>query len=170
MDADTIYRRRWLILSVTCLSLVLVVVSVSSLNVALPTMQRQLSATGAELQWIIDSYGLVFAGLLLPAGALGDRLGRKRALQFGLVLFGVAAGLGALAQSPTTVIIFRSLMGVGAAFIMPATRSPSSRRVFHPTSAPKPSPSGPASRVQAAPSAPSPAACSWRSSTGPPSS
>ena len=73
MDADTIYRRRWLILSVTCLSLVLVVVSVSSLNVALPTMQRQLSATGAELQWIIDSYGLVFAGLLLPAGALGDR-------------------------------------------------------------------------------------------------
>ena len=123
MDADTIYRRRWLILSVTCLSLVLVVVSVSSLNVALPTMQRQLSATGAELQWIIDSYGLVFAGLLLPAGALGDRFGRKRALQFGLVLFGVAAGLGALAQSPTTVIIFRSLMGVGAAFIMPATLS-----------------------------------------------
>ena len=123
MDADTIYRRRWLILSVTCLSLVLVVVSGSSLNVALPTLQRQLDASGSDLQWIIDSYALVFAGLLLPAGTLGDRFGRKGALQFGLVLFALAAGLGALAETPTAVIIFRSLMGVGAAFIMPATLS-----------------------------------------------
>ena len=123
MDADTIHARRYKILAVTYLSLVLVVVSVSSLNVALPTMQRQLNASASDLQWIVDSYALVFAGLLLPAGALGDRFGRKPMLQLGLVIFGAAAGLGALAENPTTIIIFRSLMGVGAALIMPATLS-----------------------------------------------
>ena len=77
MDADTIYERRWKILAVTCLSLVLVVVSVSSLNVALPTMQRQLNASGSDLQWIVDSYALVFAGLLLVVCCWKSSTGRR---------------------------------------------------------------------------------------------
>ena len=74
-----------------CLSLVLVVMSVSGLNTALPTMQRDLDASASELQWIVDAYAVLFAGLLLTAGALGDRFGRKRALIGGLVVFAVGA-------------------------------------------------------------------------------
>src|SRR4051794_32180538 len=86
-----IYERRWWILGVLCLSLVLVVVGNSSLNVALPTLQKDIGASGTQLQWIVDAYSIVFAGLLLPAGALGDRFGRKGALQFGLVTVGLAS-------------------------------------------------------------------------------
>ena len=123
MDADAIHQNRWRILAVLCLSLILVVVSVSSLNVALPTMQRALQASASDLQWFIDSYALVFAGLLLPAGALGDRFGRRGALQFGLAIFAGAAVLSSLSGSPEEVIAFRGVMGVGAALIMPATLS-----------------------------------------------
>ena len=86
-----IYHRRWTILAVLCISLVTIVVAVSSLNVAIPTIIKQLGANSTESLWIIESYALVFAGVLLPAGALGDRFGRKWALLVGLVIFGVMA-------------------------------------------------------------------------------
>ena len=122
-EDPAIHARRWGILGVLCLSLVLVVMSVSGLNVAIPSLQRDLGATATELQWIVDSYAIVFAGLLLTAGALGDRFGRKGALVVGLVLFGLASVPGALADTPTLVIVSRAAMGVGAALIMPATLS-----------------------------------------------
>src|ERR1700694_4928505 len=86
MDPD-IYRRRWWTLGVLCLSLLIVFVGNSSLNVAIPTLSRVLHASESQLQWVIAIYSLVFAGLLFSTGALGDRFGRKGALQFGLALF-----------------------------------------------------------------------------------
>lgn len=117
------HPQRWLILGILCTCLVLVVAAVSSLNIAIPSIQEALDATQTELQWIVDAYALVFAGLLLPAGALGDRFGRKLTLLFGLALFGVAAVVASYADSATQVIVMRSVMGVGAAFIMPSTLS-----------------------------------------------
>jgi EmrB/QacA subfamily drug resistance transporter len=118
-----VLARRWLILSVLCLSLVLVVASVSSLNVALPVLGEQLGATDTQLIWIVDAYAVVFAGLLLPAGALGDRYGRKGALQLGLVIFATASTACAFTDAPNALIACRALMGVGAALIMPSTLS-----------------------------------------------
>lgn len=117
------YHRRWWTLSVLCLSLLLIVAGNSSLNVALPDIQRRLGSSPSSLQWIVDIYGLVFAGLLLPAGALADRFGRKTALQGGLVLFGSAALVASFASQTWQLIALRALMGVGAAFIMPGTLS-----------------------------------------------
>ena len=122
-ERDLIYQSRWRILAVLCTSLILVVASVASLNIALPTLVRELDASASELQWIVDSYVLVFAGLLLPAGALGDRYGRKGALQLGLVTFALFAALSSLAREPVQLIVTRGGMGVGAALIMPATLS-----------------------------------------------
>ncbi len=122
-EQPTIQARRWFLLGIMNLSLVLVVMSVSGLNTALPTMQGDLDASASELQWIVDAYAVLFAGLLLTAGALGDRFGRKRALIGGLLVFAVSALLGGLATNATQVIASRALMGVGAAFIMPATLS-----------------------------------------------
>jgi EmrB/QacA subfamily drug resistance transporter len=121
-DPD-VHRRRWLLLSVMCLSLVLVVMSVSSLNVAAPRLQQDLDASSTALHWIIDSYALVFAGLLLAAGALGDRFGRKGALLAGLAVFGVGLVVAGLGSTPAQVIAGRGIMGVGSAFVMPATLS-----------------------------------------------
>lgn len=118
-----IYHRRWAILATLCISLVMIVAAVSSLNVAIPSLQRALDASGTELQWIIDAYALVFAGVLLPAGALGDRFGRRGALQVGLVVFGAGTLVASLADDPTQLIATRVVMGVGAGFIMPATLS-----------------------------------------------
>lgn len=115
--------RRWAILPVLVLSLVVVVAGNTSLNVALPTLVREVGATNTQLQWMVDAYALVFAGLLLPAGALGDRFGRKGALQLGLVVFGTAALLSTFADTPGQIIAARALGGAGAAFIMPATLS-----------------------------------------------
>src|SRR5262245_5595065 len=106
-----------------CLSLVLVVMSVSGLVTAIPTMQEQLNASASEIQWILDAYAVVFAGFLLTAGALGDRFGRKRALLVGLVVFGAGALFAGLASSATQVIGGRAVMGIGAALVMPATLS-----------------------------------------------
>src|ERR1700677_4695380 len=91
--------RRWWILAVLCLSVLLVVVDNTIVNVALPTISRQLSASTQDLQWIVDAYTLVFAGLLLVGGNLGDRLGRRRVLQAGLALFALTSVGAALARS-----------------------------------------------------------------------
>src|SRR3954454_12745931 len=115
--------RRWWILVVLSASLLVIGLDNTILNVALPTLQSDLGSTGSQLQWIVDSYMLVFAGLLLTAGALGDRFGRKRALAFGLTVFGLGSGLSALATSPDMLIATRALMGIGGAFIMPSTLS-----------------------------------------------
>lgn len=115
--------RRWWALSVLCLSLVLIVLDNTVLNVALPTLVRELGASTTQLQWMVDAYVIVFAGLLLVAGALGDRFGRRRALQAGLVIFAVASGLAALSGSTGQLIGARAVMGLGAAFVMPATLS-----------------------------------------------
>jgi EmrB/QacA subfamily drug resistance transporter len=115
--------RRWRALAVLCLSLLVIGIDNTILNVALPTLERDLGASASELQWIVDSYLLVFAGLLLTAGALGDRFGRKRALTAGLVVFGIGSTLAAFAGSPGALIASRALMGVGGALIMPSTLS-----------------------------------------------
>ncbi|HEX5613760.1 MAG TPA: MFS transporter [Acidimicrobiia bacterium] len=117
------YHQRWWVLGVMCLSLLVIIVDNSILNVALPTLVRELDATNSELQWMVDSYTLVFAGLLLTAGSLGDRFGRRGALQVGLVVFGLGSLLAALSDTPAQLIATRGLMGVGGAFIMPATLS-----------------------------------------------
>ena len=105
------------------LALMAVVSAVAGLNVALPSLARDTGATQTQLTWIIDSYTVVFAGLLLFAGALGDRYGRKLLLTIGLVVFGSAAALGLFVTDPDQLIIVRVLMGVGAAAIMPTTLS-----------------------------------------------
>ncbi len=122
-EDPVIFRRRWFLLGIMCLSLVMVVMSVAGLNVALPNLQSDLEATASELQWIIDSYALVFAALLLPAGALGDRFGRKRALLLGLVIFALGSVVGGLGTNATQIIVGRVINGIGAAFVMPATLS-----------------------------------------------
>jgi EmrB/QacA subfamily drug resistance transporter len=117
------YARRWKTLAVLSLSLVIIGLDNTILNVALPTLQAEFDASASKLQWMVDSYLLVFAGLLLVFGTLGDRFGRKRALQAGVTIFGLAS-LGALvADSADQVIAVRAAMGVGAALIMPATLS-----------------------------------------------
>ncbi|HEX6419791.1 MAG TPA: MFS transporter [Acidimicrobiales bacterium] len=122
-EQPAIHARRWFLLGIMCLSLVLVVMSVSGLNTALPTIQRALDASASELQWIVDAYAVVFAGLLLTAGAIGDRFGRRPALLAGLAVFGGGAFLAGLATDASQVIAGRAVMGIGAAFVMPATLS-----------------------------------------------
>ncbi|NEB28814.1 MFS transporter [Streptomyces sp. SID14446] len=115
--------RHHLVLVVTCLALGTVVAAMASLNVALPDLARETHATQTQLSWIIDSYSLVFASLLLPAGALGDRFGRRRALLAGLTLFGAGSAAASLTTDPSTLIALRGVLGVGAALVMPATLS-----------------------------------------------
>jgi len=117
------HPRRWLILAILTLSLVMVVASVSSLNLAIPSIQKALDASASELVWINAAYALVFAALLLPGGAIGDRFGRRGALQIGLIIFIIGALLGATSSDPFQLIFFRASMGVGAALVMPATLS-----------------------------------------------
>src|SRR3954469_16024963 len=115
--------RRWWTLAVLCLSLLVIGLDNTILNVALPTLQDDLGASTSQLQWIVDVYMLVFAGVLLTAGSLGDRFGRKRALTFGLVAFGAGSLLSALAGSAEALNTTRALMRSGGAFIMPSTLS-----------------------------------------------
>ena len=123
MDAAHIHARRWWTLAVMCLSLMVIGVDNTILNVALPTLVREVRATTSELQWIVDAYTLVFAGLLLTAGSLGDRFGRRRALAVGLAVFGAGSVASALAGSAGQLILTRAVMGIGGALIMPATLS-----------------------------------------------
>ncbi|MER7486631.1 MFS transporter [Streptomyces sp. NPDC126497] len=122
---EAVHRRRWAILGVLMLSLLIVVLDNSILNVAIRTISTPaptgLGATQGELEWAINAYTLVFAGLLFTAGLLGDRLGRKKVLIGGLVVFGAGSALAAFSGSPAELIGFRAMMGLGAAFVMPAT-------------------------------------------------
>ncbi|MFD0398439.1 MFS transporter [Kitasatospora sp. NPDC059811] len=122
---EAIHRRRWAILCTLVLALLVVVLDNSILNVAMKTIATPapvgLGASQSDLEWSINSYTLVFAGLLFTSGLLGDRFGRKRALLGGMVVFGIASLLSALAASPGELVGYRALMGVGAALAMPAT-------------------------------------------------
>lgn len=122
---EAVHRRRWAILGVLMLSLLIVVLDNSILNVAIKTISTPaptgLGATQSELEWAINAYTLVFAGLLFSAGILGDRLGRKKVLLGGLAVFGIGSALAAFSGSPGELIGFRAVMGLGAAFVMPAT-------------------------------------------------
>ncbi|HEY7486801.1 MAG TPA: DHA2 family efflux MFS transporter permease subunit [Streptosporangiaceae bacterium] len=120
-ETDTVYRRRWLTLGVLSLSLLVIVVDTTIVNVAIPTLSAQLHAGATALEWIIDSYTLVFAALLLPAGNLGDRYGRHRALAVGMAVFGAASLGAALSSSAAELIAWRAVMGAGAALVTPAT-------------------------------------------------
>lgn len=117
------YERRWLGLIFIGVSLIVISLDNTILNVAIPSISRTLGANASELQWIIDAYVLVFAALLLTMGGLGDRFGRKRALQVGLVLFGLGSLAAALSPSTGVLIASRAFLGIGGATIMPATLS-----------------------------------------------
>jgi EmrB/QacA subfamily drug resistance transporter len=123
MDQQAAYDRRWWTLGVLCLSLIIVFVGNSSLNVAIPVLSRDLHATTSQLQWVVAVYSLVFAGLLFSTGALGDRYGRKGALQLGLLLYLVGAGLATLSGAVWQLIACRAVMGAAGALIMPSTLS-----------------------------------------------
>jgi EmrB/QacA subfamily drug resistance transporter len=118
-----IHDRRWLTLLVLCVSLLVIVIDNTIVNVALPTLVRDLGTSISDLQWVVDAYTLVFAGLLLTAGSLGDRFGRKGALTIGLFVFGAASAAAAFSDGVTALIAARAVMGIGAALIMPATLS-----------------------------------------------
>jgi EmrB/QacA subfamily drug resistance transporter len=123
VDEKTIHQRRWWILSVLVICLLVVILDNTILNVALKTVQQDLDASQSQMQWAVDSYALVFAGLLITWGVLGDRLGRKKVLLFGMAAFGVTSALCSFAGSPGTLIGFRALMGIGAAAVQPQTLS-----------------------------------------------
>jgi len=112
---------RWLALAVLCVSLLIVTLDNTVLNVALPTLVRDLHATTTQLQWIVDSYVMVFAGLLLVAGSLADRLGRKRVFLAGLAAFAAGSTWAAFSGSVGVLIVARASMGIGGAMMMPAT-------------------------------------------------
>lgn len=118
-----VHNRRWLILFTLCLSVLIIVMDNTILGVAIPPLVKDLGATNSQVQWIVDGYVLVFAGLLLTAGSLGDRFGRRRTLWIGIVLFSFFSIASALSTSAAQLIVARSLMGVGAALIMPSTLS-----------------------------------------------
>ena len=123
MDAATIYARRWWTLAVLCLCLLVIGLDNTILNVALPTLVRDLHASQSQLQWIVDAYTIVYASLLLTSGSLGDKFGRKRALTVGLVVFGFGSVASAFSGSAALLIAARGLAGVGGCIIMPATLS-----------------------------------------------
>ncbi|MGY1806729.1 MFS transporter [Blastococcus sp. SYSU D00669] len=115
------YARRWWVLATMTVCLLVVITGNTILNVALPTLQRELDATQGELQWAIDAYILVFAGLLFSWGVIGDRIGRRRTLLIGLTVFAVASTFAAFSGSPVELIVWRAVMGVGGAAVQPTT-------------------------------------------------
>jgi DHA2 family multidrug resistance protein-like MFS transporter len=126
MDPQTVHRRRWAILYVLIVSLLVIVLDNTILNVALKTIadpRAGLGASQGQLEWAINSYTLVFAGLLFTFGVLGDRVGRKRMLMIGMLLFGLSSLLSSYAQTPGQLILARAAMGLGGAAVMPQTLS-----------------------------------------------
>src|ERR1039457_4415929 len=128
MDPQTIHRRRWIILSVLIISLVAIVLDNTVLNIALKTISEPkamggLGASQSQLEWAINSYTLVFAGLLFSFGVIGDRIGRKRKLMIGMAMFGIASLVSSYAHSPGQLIWARAAMGLGGAAVMPQTLS-----------------------------------------------
>ena len=123
VGADSLDSRRWVVLGVLCLALMVVGIDGTIVNIALPTLVRELHATSSQLQWIVDAYTIVFAGFLLIAGNTGDRLGRRRCFVLGLVIVGAGSLACSQVDSANTLILFRAVQGFGAAFIMPATLS-----------------------------------------------
>ena len=126
MHATTTPRRassKTPILITLCLAALIINIDVTIVNVTLPSLVRQLGATTTQLQWIVDAYTLVFAALILAAGSVGDRLGRKGVLLAGLGVFALGSLAGSLASTPNQLIAARAAMGIGAAGIFPATLS-----------------------------------------------
>ncbi|MGH3237004.1 MAG: MFS transporter [Streptosporangiaceae bacterium] len=139
MDSQTIHRRRWVILGVLIVGLLAIVIDNTVLNVALKTIAEPrggLGASQSQLEWAINSYTLVFAGLLFTFGVIGDKAGRKRMLMIGLAMFGVASLLSAYSRSPEQLIFARAAMGLGGAAVMPQTLSIISN-VFEPAERPR---------------------------------
>src|SRR5258708_15859069 len=112
-------RRRWLALGALALSVLVVGLDLTVLNLALPPLGTDLHASTSDLQWFIDAYSLVLAAALLPAGVLGDRVGRKKMLAGALVLFGVASLACAYSSSSGELVAARAVLGVGAAGVIP---------------------------------------------------
>src|SRR3989440_6955908 len=126
LDSQAIYRRRWGILSVLIVGLLAIVIDNTVLNVALKTIAEPhggLGASQSQLEWAINSYTLVFAGLLFTFGVIGDRIGRKRMLMLGLAFFGLFSLITAYSQSPGQLVWARAAMGLAAAAVMPQTLS-----------------------------------------------
>lgn len=117
------HPRRWFALAAIVLGILVIGLDVTILNVALPTLATDLNASNSQLQWIVDAYIVTLAALLLPAGLLGDRLGRRRMLLIGMLIFAAASALAAIADSVGTLVTARALMGVGAAIVMPLSLS-----------------------------------------------
>lgn len=115
------HPRRWAVLAVVCLAVFVTVLDGTIVNVALPSLAVELGASTRQLQWIVDSYLLVFTGLLLAAGGLGDKFGRKRVLMLGLLVFGATSAFAGSVDTSESLIVGRALMGIGAAMIFPAT-------------------------------------------------
>ena len=136
MPDPTLHSRRWWILAVLIISLFTVNLDNTILNVALPTLARDLHADTSQLQWMVDAYVLLFAGLLLTAGALGDRFGRRRVMLVGLMIFGAGSLASAFAPSAAVLILLRAGMGIGGALIVPSTLSVTSN-VFSAEERPK---------------------------------
>ncbi|MCU1456860.1 MAG: drug resistance transporter [Actinomycetia bacterium] len=122
-DEQRLHDRRWWALATMCMSILILGLDNTILNIAIPALVRDLHASTSQLQWIVDGYTLVFAGLLLTAGSIGDRFGRKGALTVGLTIFGLGSLASALAGSANMLIFTRAFMGLGAALVMPATLS-----------------------------------------------
>lgn len=116
-------RRRTAVLATMCLALVLVVAGVSMMAVAVPTLTAALGASPSQTQWIVDGYTVALAALLLPAGAIGDRFGRRRSLIAGIAIFGIASAASTFSGTAGQLILWRVITGVGAALIMPGTLS-----------------------------------------------
>jgi MFS family permease len=123
VNGDLVHRRRWKVLSVLCIALAVTSIDTTILAVALPSVVEDIHASGSQLQWILDSYTIVFACLLLAAGALGDRFGRRGTLAIGLGAFGIFSLVASASQTPGQLILARALMGGAGAFIFPTTLS-----------------------------------------------
>ena len=123
IEQTKLYKRRWVALFFLAFSLLVIALDNTVLNLALPSISKDLGATLNGLQWIVDAYTLVFAALLLTVGSIGDRYGRKKLLQGGLIVFGIFSLGAALSRNTGTLIAMRALMGIGGATIMPSTLS-----------------------------------------------